>query len=245
MLDEKILPSDFKKIVVLTGAGISAESGLNTFRASDGLWENHRIEDVASPEGFQKNPDLVQHFYNERRKQLLDPQIKPNLAHLSLAEFEKLIINQNGDFLLITQNIDNLHEVAGSQNIIHIHGELFKVRCQKSGKVFTWKKEITKNDTCPCCKENNQLRPHVVWFGEMPLKMEEIQNYLFHCDLFISIGTSGNVYPAAGFCQLAKAAQAITVELNLEPSLQKNNFDYQYYGPATEIVPKFFNPISN
>lgn len=226
------------KIVVLTGAGISAESGIRTFRASDGLWEEHRIEDIATPEGFIKNPQLVQHFYNTRRKQLLDTNLKPNAAHFALAKLEQKI-GQN--LLVITQNVDNLHERAGSKNIIHMHGELLKVRCTKSGKIYTWQKDITQQDKCTCCTIPQTLRPHIVWFGEYPLEMERIYRALCECDYFIAIGTSGHVYPAAGFVNEARHHGAHTVELNLEPSKVRSSFDEFHYGKASQIVPHYVN----
>ncbi|WP_191135022.1 Sir2 family NAD+-dependent deacetylase [Pasteurella canis] len=226
------------KIVVLTGAGISAESGIRTFRASDGLWEEHRIEDIATPEGFIKNPQLVQHFYNTRRKQLLDTNLKPNAAHFALAKLEQKI-GQN--LLVITQNVDNLHERAGSKNIIHMHGELLKVRCTKSGEIYTWQKDITQQDKCTCCTIPQTLRPHIVWFGEYPLEMERIYRALSECDYFIAIGTSGHVYPAAGFVNEARYHGAHTVELNLEPSKVRSSFDELHYGKASQIVPHYVN----
>jgi len=230
----------YKSIVILTGAGISAESGIQTFRAADGLWENHRVEDVASPEGFHRNPDLVQRFYNERRKQLLQTDIQPNKAHEALALLEKKF---EGPVLCVTQNIDNLHERGGSQNVIHMHGELLKIRCMKSSQIFETRQNVTSHSTCTCCNEIGQLRPHIVWFGEMPMKMETITRALKNCDLFISIGTSGNVYPAAGFVQEARYSGAHTVELNLEPSNQQSQFAEQLYGPATELVPHYVNQL--
>ncbi|GAB3100597.1 NAD-dependent protein deacylase [Aestuariicella hydrocarbonica] len=223
-------------IVVLTGAGISAESGIRTFRAADGLWEEHRVEDVATPEAFSRNPQLVQRFYNQRRAHLLNG-IRPNAGHRALAEFEN---HHPGSFTLITQNIDHLHEQAGSKNPLHMHGELLKVRCASTQKLFPCREDIEVERPCPCCQIPGQLRPHVVWFGEMPLYMDEIDAALEQCDLFISIGTSGNVYPAAGFFQMAKRAGAHTVELNLEPSSNGSHFDEAHYGPASEIVPEYF-----
>lgn len=231
------------RIVILTGAGISAESGLATFRAEDGLWCEHRVEDVATPEGFARNPALVQEFYNMRRQQL--PGVEPNAAHLALAELEKC---WPGEVLLVTQNVDDLHDRAGSgqkvnlssiPSLIHMHGELIKVRCLHTGKVEEWREDITEITTCGCCKRAGTLRPHIVWFGEMPLMMEEIYDALRHCDLFVSIGTSGNVYPAAGFVQEARLHGAHSVELNLEPSLGASLFAETRYGPATQIVPEF------
>ena len=227
-----------KSVVVLTGAGISAESGIRTFRAADGLWEEHRVEEVATPEGFARDPQLVYRFYNERRRKLLDDDVKPNSAHLALAEFERKF---DGDFLLVTQNIDNLHERAGSKSLIHMHGELLKMRCNNTNLVFDIRDAFDFDTPCRCCKLPGNLRPHVVWFGEMPLMMQEIFAALASCDLFISIGTSGNVYPASGFHQEAKRHNAHTVELNLEST--GSLFDEHHYGPATEIVPQFMQSI--
>lgn len=235
---------NYRSIVVLTGAGISAESGIPTFRASDGLWEDHRIEDVATPEGFIKNPTLVHQFYNERRRFLLNG-IEPNPAHIAIAEFSQQF---TGDFTLVTQNIDNLHQRAGTQNVYPMHGELLKVRCQKTNKLHSCQTDITQQDRCPCCQEIGNLRPHVVWFGEMPIYMDTIDQVLSRCDLFIAIGTSGNVYPAAGFVQMAKYHHAHTVEINLESSLGNNQgtnpFDEHIIGPATETVPVFFQSLT-
>lgn len=228
-----------KNIVVLTGAGISAESGIRTFRAADGLWEEHRIEDVATPEAFHRNPQLVQRFYNERRAQLLNG-VQPNAGHLALAAFEK---RHRGTFTLVTQNIDNLHEQAGSENLLHMHGELLRVRCCDSGQQFDCQEEITSDRACPCCQATGTLRPHIVWFGEMPLYMDEIESALSDCDLFVSIGTSGNVYPAAGFFQMAKSVGAHTVEINLEPSVNSSEFDETLYGLGSEKVLEFFERL--
>lgn len=223
-------------VVVLTGAGVSAESGINTFRAEDGLWEEHRLEDVATLAGYQRDPKLVQDFYNQRRHQLQQPNIQPNLAHFILAELEEKL----GDhFLLITQNIDDLHEKAGNKRIIHMHGELLKVRCVRSGKVYSWQENLNINDRCSCCEPPQPLRPHIVWFGEMPLEMDAIYDALAQADYFVAIGTSGNVYPAAGFVEVANQNGAHTVELNLEPSLVESKFAEKRYGLATEVVPEY------
>lgn len=229
----------YRNIVVLTGAGISAESGIRTFRDGDGLWENHRVEDVATPEAFVRNPALVHTFYNERRAQLLG-DVSPNLGHRALAQFEQ---HFSGNFTLITQNVDNLHEQAGSENLLHMHGELMKMRCQRSGKVFDCDSVTHSDMNCECCDQKGNLRPHIVWFGEMPLYMDRIEQCLERCDLFLSIGTSGNVYPAAGFYQQAKLAGAHTVELNLEPSSNGSYFDEQHYGPATEVIPSYLETL--
>ncbi len=224
------------RVVVLTGAGISAESGIRTFRAADGLWEDHRVEDVATPEGFMRDPQQVQAFYNARRRQLQQPDIQPNAAHLALAEMESVL---GDNFLLVTQNIDNLHERAGSERVLHMHGELLKVRCTVSGQVLSWTKDVSASDRCHCCQFPAALRPHVVWFGEMPLGMDEIYQALEKADYFIAIGTSGHVYPAAGFVHEAKLQGAHTVELNLEPSQVGSEFEEQQYGLASEVVPTY------
>ena len=227
-------------IVVLTGAGISAESGIRTFRAADGLWEDHRIEDVATPEAFARNPALVQRFYNERRRQLQDPAIRPNPAHLALADLEAA---WPGGFLLVTQNVDDLHERAGSRRLLHMHGELLKARCTRSGQVHELRGDITDTLACSCCGRAGTLRPHIVWFGEMPLYMDEIVDALARCTLFLSVGTSGNVYPAAGFVREARAAGARTVELNLEPSQVASAFHEHRHGAAGTLLPKFVQEL--
>ena len=225
-----------RSIVVLTGAGISAESGIRTFRAADGLWEEHRVEDVATPEGYAANPELVQRFYNERRAQLLGGDIHPNAAHQALANLEREF---DGKFLLVTQNIDDLHERAGSSNLIHMHGELLKMRCERCDQVFEIRGNIQTDSVCEHCGRTGTLRPHIVWFGEMPMKMDLIYRALMGCDLFLSIGTSGNVYPAAGFVQEALQAGAHTVEINLEPSSVHTSFHEHIYGKAGEVLPEF------
>ncbi|CRL44962.1 NAD-dependent protein deacylase [Sodalis glossinidius str. 'morsitans'] len=223
-------------VVVLTGVGISAESGIHTFRAEDGLWEDHRVEDVATPEGFARGPALVQAFYNARRRQLQQLEIAPNAAHLALAELEQML---GDNFLLITQNIDNLHERAGNRRIIHIHGELLKVRCSQSGQILDWVDDVTETDRCHCCQFPAVLRPHVVWFGEMPLGMDDIYHALARTDYFLAIGTSGHVYPAAGFVHEARLFGARTIELNLAPSQVESQFEEKFYGPASRCVPQW------
>ena len=239
------MAATYQNIVVLTGAGISAESGLKTFRDSGGLWEGHKVEEVATPEAFIENPTLVHDFYNARRKQLID-SAKPNLAHKALAEFANQF---TGDITLVTQNVDNLHEQAGSKNVLHMHGELLKLRCNHCETIYDL------NETCddlfypnpgtPCshCHHKGTLRPDIVWFGEIPKYMEIIEQKLTQCDLFISIGTSGQVYPAAGFVQLAKQSGANTVELNLEPCQTSLLFDEHYMGKASETLPAFLSTL--
>lgn len=229
-------------IVILTGAGISKESGLSTFRCADGIWARYALEDVATPEAFDRNPSLVQDFYNERRQGLLDPVIQPNPAHHALARLEA---EWPGEVLVVTQNIDDLHERAGSRNLLHMHGELLKMRCTGCDEITPWGREaVTVETVCPACRKVGGLRPHVVWFGEMPLHMEEIYEALGRCGLFISIGTSGNVYPAAGFVsEVNSLGVAHTVEINLEPSSGATLFAETHYGTASEQVPAFVERI--
>lgn len=233
-----------RNLVILTGAGISAESGVPTFRASDGLWEGHRIEEVATPEGFAANPALVQDFYNLRRRHLA--KVQPNAAHRALAE---LAARWEGDFLLVTQNVDDLHDRAHVEiapasgfELIHMHGELLKARCTHSHAVCDWSVDMAVEEPS-AHHPKGRMRPHIVWFGEMPLEMERIEAALDRCDLFVSIGTSGAVYPAAGFVQQARWAGARTVEINLEPTQGRSLFDEGVYGPATEAAPAFFDRL--
>ncbi|WP_111721182.1 Sir2 family NAD+-dependent deacetylase [Homoserinimonas sp. OAct 916] len=229
----------YRRIVILTGAGVSAESGIRTFRASDGLWEEHRVEDVATPEGYAADPVLVQRFYNERRRQLVGGIVRPNAAHEALARLEAEF---PGEFLLVTQNIDDLHERAGSRGVIHMHGELLKVRCEHCGRLTETRADVSVDDICAHCGTGG-LRPHVVWFGEMPLRMPEIDDALQRCDLFAAIGTSGNVYPAAGYVRQAARAGAHTVQINLEPTAINSDFDEIRLGPAGEQVPAWVDEL--
>jgi NAD-dependent deacetylase len=221
-----------KNIVILTGAGVSAESGIQTFRGAEGLWEGHPVAEVATPEGFAANPALVYRFYNQRRAKL--QEVQPNSAHLALAELEA---SWPGGFLLITQNVDDLHERAGSRKLIHMHGQLLKALCPLCAASWPWQGDMSAADLCPHCGMPS-VRPDIVWFGEMPYEMDAIQQALLSADLFLSVGTSGHVYPAAGFAQLALAAGAHTIEANLEPSLVASSFHETHYGPASEILPK-------
>lgn len=229
------------KIVILTGAGVSRESGLNTFRDADGIWAKVRIEDVATPEAFARDPEGVLAFYNARRKSLRDPAVQPNSAHLALAELESA---WPGEVLLVTQNIDDLHERAGSRNLIHMHGELFKTRCEACGAVHDWLEDVEITTPCPSCGTRGEMRPHVVWFGEMPFEMDRIMTELESCDLFLSVGTSGSVYPAAGFVQEVRmAGRGHTVELNMEPSEGIDLFEEHHHGPASEVVPAYVRSL--
>lgn len=227
-------------IVILTGAGISAESGLETFRGMDGLWCGHRVEDVATPEAFMRNPALVHDFYNMRRQGLLAPGIKPNAAHLALAELES---KWPSDVLVVTQNIDNLHERAGTKNLIHMHGEALKAFCHFCRHTITHTHDLSANLACEACKKTGGVRPDIVWFGEMPYRMDEILEALASCDLFLSIGTSGNVYPAAGFVREALRRGAFTLEFNLEPSLTASVFHEVITGPAGTTVPEMVKKL--
>jgi NAD-dependent deacetylase len=223
-------------IVILTGAGISRESGLETFRDADGIWSKVRIEDVATPEAFAQDPARVHEFYNWRRANLRRPEIQPNAAHLALARLER---EWRGEILLVTQNVDDLHERAGSRQLVHMHGEHFKARCLACAVVIDWQAPLSLAIPCPACGEGGRLRPHVVWFGEIPLEMERIGQALERADLFVAIGTSAQVYPAAAFAAQARAAGAHTVELNLDPSARAADFVEAQYGPASQLVPDF------
>lgn len=229
----------FQNIVILTGAGISAESGIDTFRDEGGIWSRYNIEDVATPEGFKRNPNMVHDFHNQLRA--LMPKHKPNEAHKALAKLEKF---HYGNTLLVTQNVDDLHERAGTKNLIHMHGELYKARCQSCDTLVDWRAKLGIDAVCPGCSKVGFMRPHVTWFYEMPMEMERINGALLKCDLFLSIGTSGNVYPAAGFINdVKKVGRARTVELNLEPSENATSFFECRHGPATKIVPDFVEEI--
>ena len=231
--------SKLNNIAILTGAGISAESGLETFRGSDGTWNKYQIEDVATPEGFSKNPDLVNSFYNERRKDAA--KAVPNAAHIALAELEQ---HWCGDFLLITQNVDNLHERAGSKKLVHMHGKLDHVICLACQQTSFWCDDVTSDSVCPNCGQIGHLRPDIVWFGEMPYHINEIEQALHKADIFISIGTSGTVYPAAGFVSLAHAAGAKCFELNLTCNTASSGiFDQAINGPASRTVPELVDKL--
>ena len=221
------------KVVILAGAGISAESGIRTFRASDGLWEEHRIEDVATPMGWERNPQLVWDFYQARRNQLFE--VEPNPGHTALTTLEDHL----DDLLLVTQNVDNLHERAGSKNLIHIHGELEKLRCEECHHVDVMMEAQDLDSSfvsCPVCS-NTMMRPHIVWFHEMPMQMAEIKYALNKCDVFIAIGTSGHVYPAAGFLASAKQQGSYCIGINLDAPLNYDLFDEFHQGKAGEILP--------
>lgn len=224
-----------RNIVILTGSGISAESGVATFRDKGGVWAKYDYRDVATPEGFAANPDLVHSFYNDRRNAL--PSVEPNAAHSALAELEKGLEARGGRLTLVTQNVDDLHERAGSENILHMHGELKKAACAHCGDVCDCDGDLSVDLKCSVCKRNGGMRPYVVWFGEMPRFMEEAMDAILGADLFVSIGTSGSVYPAAGFAGEARAAGVQAMELNLEPSENAHVFADSRYGPATKVVP--------
>ena len=232
----------YKNIVILTGAGISQESGISTFRDNNGLWNNYSIQDVATLEGFKRNPDLVYEFYNMRRRELLSETIEPNSAHIALAELEE---SWKGEFLLVTQNVDNLHEQAGSRNVVHMHGELMSALCIKSGKRYPWYEDLDATSQNPETGEIGNLRPDIVWFGEEPYQLERIYDALKYCRLFIAIGTSGTVYPAAGFVQEVFQNCARTIEVNLEKTDISSMFDENYFGKASEIVTDLAHALIN
>ena len=230
--------SEVRNIVVLTGAGVSAESGLATFRGPDGLWEGHRVEDVATPEAFARDPVLVHRFYDARRARL--GEVEPNDAHIALARLDS---EWPGDLLVVTQNVDDLHERAGSKRLLHMHGELMSGLCQGCDERFAWQGPMGNEASCPICQVAGGVRPDIVWFGEMPYEMERIDQALMSCDLFVSIGTSGAVYPAAGFVQTARYCGARTLEINLEPSQGSMFFDERRFGPAATEVPKWVDEL--
>jgi NAD-dependent deacetylase len=229
---------EIRNIVILTGAGISAESGVATFRGPDGLWEGHRVEDVATPEAFARDPALVQAFYDARRARL--SSVVPNAAHEALARLDR---EWTGELLIVTQNVDDLHERAGAERLLHMHGELKSAWCLACDGRTGWAGSLGDHPICPLCGVSGQLRPDIVWFGEMPYEMGRIDSALMKADLFISIGTSGAVYPAAGFVQTARYRGAQTIEVNLEPSLGSFHFNESRIGRAGELVPAFVDEL--
>ncbi|MEH6758970.1 MAG: NAD-dependent deacylase [Parasphingorhabdus sp.] len=228
---------EINNIVILTGAGISAESGVATFRGPDGLWKGHRVEDVATPEAFQRHPILVQKFYDERRAKLQG--VQPNPAHLALAQLDAA---WGGDLLLVTQNVDDLHNRAGSKRLLHMHGELLSGLCLACGERSPVAGNLSDGPVCPHCRQS-AMRPDIVWFGEMPYQMDRIESALSQCDLFVSIGTSGAVYPAAGFVRSARHYGALTLEMNLDPSDGSLYFNESRMGKAGELVPAWVDDI--
>mgnify|MGYP001169251443 FL=1 len=224
-----------KKVVILTGAGISAESGVKTFRDNDGLWENYRIEDVATPQAWLHDSELVWKFYQARRRQM--NEVEPNPAHEALAKLE----SELDGFTLITQNVDDLHERGGSKSVIHMHGRLETLRCEKSGQIENRMDDSDLKDEyafCNCCAEPSRMRPDIVWFGEMPMHMEEIYAAVESCDLFIVVGSSGHVYPAAGMVNIARSIGAHTILVNYEMPVNGYDFDEVHLGKAGEILPE-------
>ena len=233
-----------KNIFILTGAGISSESGIKTFREKDGLWDNHRIEDVCTPEAFQRNPDKVNNFYNERKVAFNGPDIKPNNGHKALVELEGIC---KKDFLIVTQNIDSLHEKAGSKNLLHMHGSLEKLYCMYCGHTVAYDFELDSSFICFHCKKSGKVRVDVVWFGEQPKHLQQIYKFLDKTEVFISIGTSNNVYPAAGFIDyiLNRRDKPLLYEFNLEETTKSVLFTESFKGYASETLPKFIQLVSN
>jgi len=228
-------------IFVLTGAGVSAESGLGTFRDKDGLWARYDLREVATPEGFARDPVKVHGFYDARRRALAEAA--PNAAHAALARLEAELEARGGRLFLCTQNIDDLHERAGARRVVHMHGELFKARCLACTAVADWRGDLGLAAACPGCQCAGRLRPDVVWFGEVPRFLDEIYAAVAEADLFVSIGTSGSVYPAAGLVAEARAAGVRTCEINLEPSENAYAFGERRYGPASEAVPAWVDEV--
>ena len=233
----------YKHIVVLTGSGISAESGIATFRDKDGIWAQYNIEEVATPEAFARRPQKVHDFYNLRRRGLKG--VEPNKAHFALARLEREHLAMTGrTFHIITQNVDNLHEAGGARNVIHMHGELLRGKCAQCEAHFDWADDMSTAEACPGCKKAGGVRPDIVWFGEMPYHMERIAQLVHASDLFVSIGTSGTVYPAAGLVGLARrGGRSHTVELNLEPSDGASLFHEAIQGKAGDVVPAFVERV--
>lgn len=229
--------NSIENIVILTGAGVSAESGIDTFRDGGGLWEQHRVEDVATPEAFARDPDLVLRFYDMRREAIQAKQ--PNAAHAALARLDR---EWPGELLIVTQNVDDLHERAGASRVLHMHGTHLNAWCTTCDIRSPWTGSLIDRPGCPACQART-LRPDVVWFGEMPYRTEEIFDALREADLFVSIGTSGAVYPAAGFVRDAKQCGAHTLELNLERSQGSHWFDESRLGAATQIVPEWVEEV--
>lgn len=230
-----------KNILILTGSGVSAESGVATFRDPDGVWARYDVSEVATPEAFAHDPHKVHAFYNERRAGLAG--VEPNRAHRALADLEAGLTARGGALTLVTQNVDDLHERAGSKALFHMHGELTKVRCAACAAVSVWRAPLSVETSCTTCGVAGAMRPHIVWFGEMPMYMDEIMDALLTTDLFVSIGTSGSVYPAAGFVSEARALGLPAMELNLERSENAALFTEGRYGPAGEIVPVWVDEI--
>ena len=230
--------ADIRNIVILTGAGISAESGVPTFRGPDGLWEGHRVENVATPEAYARDPDLVLDFYDQRRAKL--HTVKPNPAHKALG---RLDMEWSGELLIVTQNVDDLHERGGAKRLLHMHGELNSGWCLACGDRRPFEGNMVERPPCAACGESGKIRPDIVWFGEMPYRMERIEAALTTCDLFVSIGTSGAVYPAAGFVQTARQCGAQTLEMNLDPSEGSFFFHESRMGKAGELVPAWVETL--
>lgn len=228
----------YQSIFILTGAGISAESGLATFRSSNGLWNNHKVEDVASIEGFERNPALVHDFYNGLKVEVQG--VKPNAAHLAITKLQE---KYPAEINVITQNVDTLHEKAGTKNVYHIHGQINQAVCLNCGHILETWGDVDTETVCPHCRIVGMMKPNIVFFGENLLCMDTVERLLRQCDLFVSIGTSGVVFPAAGFVQSAKYYGADTIEFTLEPTANNYLFDKHIYGKAGETFPQFVDEL--
>lgn len=232
------MTKEYRNIVILTGAGISAESGLATFRSSNGLWNNHKVEDVASVEGFARNPALVHDFYNGLKEEV--QTAKPNAAHLAITRLQKEF---SGTVSVVTQNVDTLHEKAGNENVYHIHGQINQAVCLNCGQIMESWGDVDTETVCPHCRIMGMMKPNIVFFGENLLCMDDVENLLRTCDLFLSVGTSGVVYPAAGFVQTVKYYGADAVEFTLEPTANNYLFDRHIYGKAGETLPRYIDEL--
>ncbi|MGH1570200.1 SIR2 family NAD-dependent protein deacylase [Methylobacterium sp. P31] len=231
------MTAEFSSIFVLTGAGVSAESGLGTFRDRGGLWARFDPLKLATPEAYAADPDTVLDFYDHRRRGVIAAE--PNAAHVALARAEARLADRGGRLFLCTQNVDDLHERAGSRRVVHMHGELLKARCTACGAVSPWRADLSRAESCPSCGTPGRMRPDVVWFGEMPKHLDAIDAALAGADLFVAVGTSGAVYPAAGYVRAARARAIPTCEINLAPSDNADAFDDARYGPASSALPRY------
>jgi NAD-dependent deacetylase len=224
---------------VLTGSGISQESGLDTFRGEDGLWSDQRLQDVASLEAFRLNPSKIYNFYNQRRRELVTGGVEPNAAHLALAKLQE----GRDEVLLVTQNVDDLHERAGSKKVLHLRGQLKEALCMACLSVMPWADDLGLGDRCPICKKAGTLRPNIVWLGEKPYHLDDVYEILKQCRVFTSVGASGDVHPASAMVKRARASGLKTMEFNFEPSIKAASFDEGRYGHCVDTVPAWVEEV--